>query len=169
MLPLPKVQDDIILEESTEVRVIDKRVNVYSLESSTEEDRFRFSIFFQLLERFTDRVDEELPNMKAKYPGIYPADCTQLYSFTPDFETPENHEWMKMNFPTIKKLFRRRNFSSTIRTKFLVTNVIRHVVHWLNEHCEFERPISYQNVDMIWKTKDGNKKLRTVSFVSFGP
>jgi len=182
MLPISKIQDDIIIDENTnEVQheTINnlsiqqemqkpKYLNIYSLEQGTEEDRFRLSLFFRLLERFTDRVDDELPNMKAKYPSIYSDNCTQLYAFNLDFETLENHEWMKMNFPTIKKMFYKENFSRTIRTKYLVTNVVRHMVHWLNEHYQFLQPITYHNIELLWgKTGTKQKKLRTMSFISF--
>jgi len=141
--------------------------NIYDLANGNDQDRARYELFNKLLDQFTEKVDNRLDEMRGRYPNIYRSNCTKLYAFNLDFETLVNHNWVRMNFISLKKSFTTSNFSKTLRTKYLVTNVVRHVVRWLNDHYKFENPLVYQNVEMTWKRTDGTSKITNISFISF--
>ena len=144
-------------------------LNVLALENSTDiQDQIRFKLFSELLARFTENVTEShLTVMIKRYPGLYRDDCQHLHAFHLEFETMENHNWIRKQFPSIKRAFHTPHFSKTLQTKWLVTNVVRHAARWLNEHYQFRQKIIYHNVEMTWKRTTSDSKIANISFLAF--
>lgn len=160
---LEKIADDLIEETHTS-----RSDNINNLQLGNEQEKIRFVLFSELLNKFTKNVTETHLNiMRKRHPQVYRDDCTQLYAFNLDVETIENHNWIKLHFPTYRKNFPTRNFSQTFKTKWLVTNVIRHCMKWLNDNYQFQRPLVYQNIEMTWLRTNGESKLTNVNFIAF--
>lgn len=141
--------------------------DIYSLECGNEEDQNRFKLFFELLKRFTKNVTEtHLDIMKKRHPHIY-ENCSQLYAFHLETEDDENQAWVKMYFPTYRKYFSTNNISHMLKTKWIVSNIIRHCFRWINNHYQLDKPMMYQNIEALWPRKDGGSKLTNVNFISF--
>lgn len=142
--------------------------NIGSLSTGSEQDRNRLLLFFELLSRFTtDVTDTHLDIMKKRHPIVYRDNCTKLYAFHLENETDENQTWIRLHFPMYRKNFPTGNLSHTFKTKWIVGNIIRHCLRWLNNHYQFEEEIVYQNIEALWPRNSGESKLTNVNFISF--
>ena len=143
-------------------------INLYRLRQGNEQDRIRFQLFSRLLLQFCQNVTHShLDIMRKRYPQVYPNNYTWLYAFNLDVETIESQNWMKSNFDTYKKNFYRHNTPKIITTKWVVTNMLRHCIKWLNEFYNFPNPLVYQNVEMTWTRTNGESKVTNMNFICF--
>jgi len=146
-----------------------KLPNIWALEQSKKrEDVDRFRYFMQLVTQFTEDITDKLEDRQRRNPEIYNG-RKRLFQFSLDQETEANREWMMFNFPIIQNQFKTRNFVSVKKTVHMVTNIMRHVVRWINEHYDLEQPIFYENKDVYVETdrNTGKKIYKYYSFISF--
>jgi len=131
------------------------------------EDQDRLRYFLELIFRFTQNISEKLEERKHKDPETY-AGRRYLFQFSLDQETESNKEWILFNWPIIQKQFKTTDFHTTKHSVRLVTNVLRHIIKWMNNHYTLQHQIFYENKD-VWtidpKTNKGkNKKMSFISF-----
>ena len=145
-----------------------KYTNIWMLSDSSPTDQDRLYLFLDIFTRFTINITDQLPEKQEKDPHNY-SNRKCLFVFTLDQENEDNKKWFRIHWSTIHHWFPVKDSYQARTRERLVTNTLRHLVHWMNTHYQFEQPILYQNKDIpqfnpLTNKKDKNKKHSFIAF-----
>ena len=111
-------------------------------------------------------ISDQLPRKREQDPELY-RNRRYLFQFSLDQETEENRRWVSLNWPTINHWFRRSCNAATRKTSNLVTNTVRFIALWFNQHYNLTTPVGYSIRQIHYKIPNVPKtqQFKNMSYI----
>jgi len=138
------------------------------LEKTTDyQERSRINFFINLCHTFTTNLTTELARYQKEDSGDF-TNRKMIFRFSVDIETEANQQSILFYWPTIYAQFKTRDFHSTRNTKYLVSNILRHMVKWINDNYTLSHPIYMETkATSIRHPVNKNVIKKTFTIISF--